>query len=613
MGNSMQLVTLDFETFYDKQYSLSKLTTEEYINDYRFEAIGVATKINENETTWCSGDHSEIQNYLDAIDWDDSIMVAHNAMFDAAILSWRFGIKPKRIADTLSMSRAIDGVNAKHSLAAAASRHNLGQKGNEVIAALGKQRKDFDTEELERYGGYCINDVELCFRLFCLYAGQFSREELEIVSLTIKMFSEPVLELDLPLLEQHLRTIQDMKAELMVAANADSEILQSNPKFAERLKTLGVTPPTKTSIRTGKTAFAFAKSDEGLQELREHPNPAVQILVSARLGVKSTIEETRTERLLGIARRTGILPVPLRYYAAHTGRWGGSDKLNMQNLPTREGNTIKQAITAPEGHVIIDADSAQIEARVLAWLAGQTDLVEAFAAGQDVYKMMAATIYSKSTADISKAERFVGKSVVLGSGYGMGAKKFKAQLWGFGVEIELDEAQRIIDTYRTNYSDIPALWKDGQACLSAIVDDQTRTLGIQPQVVYLDRSAVDEGISFVLPNKMMLSYPVLERTKDYEYSYLSKNNVRTKIYGGKVIENVCQAIARCIISWQMLKIAKKYKVALTVHDSIVCVVEEAEQEKARSYIETIMKTPPEWATGLPLNCDIGIGRSYGAC
>lgn len=609
----MQIVTLDFETFYDKQYSLTKLTTEQYIRDYRFETVGVATKINENEATWCSGDHSEIQNYLDAIDWDDSIMVAHNAMFDAAILSWQFGIKPKRIADTLSMSRAIDGVNVKHSLAAACARHGLGQKGTEVVAALGKQRKDFDTEELERYGGYCINDVELCFGLFRLYAGQFSREELEVVSLTIKMFSEPVLELDSLLLEQHLRVIRAEKAKLIALASTDRETLQSNPKFAEQLKTLGVTPPTKTSIRTGKKTFAFAKSDKALQELQEHPNHDVQVLVSARLGVKSTIEETRTERMLGIAQRTGTLPVPLRYYAAHTGRWGGSDKLNMQNLPTRKGNTIKQAITAPEGCLIVDADSAQIEARVLAWLAGQTDLVDAFAAEQDVYKIMAATIYDKPVAEISKSERFVGKSVVLGSGYGMGANKFKAQLWGFGVEIELDEAQRIISAYRSEYSDIPALWKDGQDCLCAIVDGNTRTLGVQPQVTYLDKSAIDGDVVFRLPNKMMLGYPVLERTKDFEYSYVAKNNVRTKIYGGKVIENICQAIARCIISGQMLKIAEKYKVALTVHDSIVCAIKETQREEARSYIETVMKTPPKWAAGLPLNCDIGIGRSYGEC
>ena len=609
----MQIVTLDFETFYDKQYSLSKLTTEEYINDHRFEAIGVATKINEKETTWCSGEHCEIQNYLDDIDWDNSIMVAHNAMFDAAILSWRFDIKPKIIADTLSMSRAIDGVNVKHSLAAAAARYKLGQKGTEAVTALGKQRKDFDTEELERYGKYCINDVELCFRLFRLYGKYFTSEELEIINLTIKMFSEPILELDISMLEQHLGDIKNKKAKLMAAANADRETLQSNPKFAEYLKILGIEPPTKTSPRTGKKTFAFAKNDRGMQELENHPNIAVQTLVSARIGVKSTIEETRTERLLGIAKRTGILPVPLRYYAAHTGRWGGSDKLNMQNLPTRKGNTIKKTIVAPGGHLIIDADSAQIEARVLAWLAGQDDLVEAFAEEQDVYKIMASTIYNKPISEISKTERFVGKSVVLGSGYGMGAKKFQAQLRGFEVELKFEEAKRIIDTYRDNYSQIPALWNDGQICLNAMFENQTATLGVQPQVVYVDESVISGDAGFKLPNKMMLIYPELGRTKDFQYSYLSKNNIRTKIYGGKVIENVCQAIARCIISWQMVKISKKYKVALTVHDSIVCVVKEIEKEKARSFIEKIMRTSPEWATGLPLNCDIGIGESYGEC
>lgn len=609
----MQIVTLDFETFYDKQYSLSKLTTEEYIRDHRFEAIGVATKVNEETTTWCSGTHSEIQNYLDEIDWSNSVLVAHNSMFDAAILSWHFNIKPKIVADTLSMSRAVDGVNVKHSLAAVSARHGVGRKGTEVINALGKQRKDFTAEELEQYGKYCINDVDLCFRLFCRFGKHFTLEELEIISLTIKMFSEPVLELDVPLLEQHLGDIKTKKETLMATANINSETLQSNPKFAEYLKLLGVTPPLKISPRTGKETFAFAKSDMGMQELREHPNIAVQALVAARIGVKSTIEETRTERLLGIAKRAGVLPVPLRYYAAHTGRWGGSDKLNMQNLPTRKGNTIKKAIVAPPGHLIIDADSSQIEARVLAWLAGQGDLVQAFAKEEDVYSIMASIIYNKQLSDITKSERFVGKSVILGSGYGMGAKKFQAQLHGFDVGIELGEAQRIINTYRSSYALIPALWNDGQICLNAMFDNKTATFGTQPSAIYLDASEVDGEVGFKLPNKLMLMYPKLERDKEYQYTYLSKNNTRTKIYGGKVIENVCQAIARCIISWQMAKVSKKYKVALTVHDSIVCVVKEAEEEEARSYMETTMKTSPEWAPGLPLNCDIGIGQSYGEC
>ena len=133
------------------------------------------------------------------------------------------------------------------------------------------------------------------------------------------------MELNVPVLEQHLDSVVSAKEKLMRAAKSNSEVLQSNLKFAECLRSLGVEPPTKISLRTNKKTFAFSKSDKGMTELLEHPNLTVQVLVAARIGVKSTLEETRTQRLLGIAKRAGVLPVPLRYYAAHTGRGGGSE------------------------------------------------------------------------------------------------------------------------------------------------------------------------------------------------------------------------------------------------------------------------------------------------
>ena len=605
----MQLITLDFETYYDKTYSLSKLTTEEYIRDSQFEAIGVAYKINEAPATWVSG--GDIGGALTAIDWERSILVAHNAMFDAAILSWRFGIQPNMVMDTLSMSRAIDGVNAKHSLKAVAARLGVGAKGDEVIHALGKRLVDFSPEELARYAEYCKNDAEITFKIFVEYAKNFSSQEMLVINNTIKMFSEPVLELDLSLLEGHLAAIQKHKADLISLAGADSETLQSNPKFAECLRGLGVEPPTKISPRTNKETYAFAKNDSGLTDLLEHENLAVQAVVAARLGVKSTIEETRTERLLSIGHR-GVLPVPLRYYAAHTGRWGGSDKVNLQNLPSRQGNVIKQAILAPKGYTLVESDSAQIEARVLAWLAGQTDLVEAFARGDDVYTMMACTIYNKEQEDINKDERFVGKSVVLGSGYGMGAEKFKTQLLGFKYNIELPEAKRIIQTYRSRFPAIKQLWSDGQRCLEGMIRGEHNDFGVQPQAVRMSETGKP---AFLLPSGLLLSYPELYRDVEGEYSYLAKSNdgSRIKIYGGKVVENVCQAVARCIISEQLVKISKKYKVVLTVHDSILCVVKDEEAVEAKAYIETAMREPPVWAQELPLNCEAGVGKNYGAC
>ena len=602
----VQVITIDFETYYSKKFSLSKLTTEEYINDTQFQVIGVGVKVNNNEAQWFSGTHDEIRECLQQFDWKLSCAIAHNAMFDAAILNWHFDIRPPRWVDTLSLARAVDGVHVSNSLKAACERWDVGKKGTEVVDALGKRREDFTPEDLAQYGEYCKNDCELTIRLFAeLHREEIAEEEYEAISATIKMFSEPVLHLDVGLLKNHLSEVIKTKKELMEKAKSNAEILQSNPKFAEALEELGVLPPMKTSARTGKETFAFAKSDKGLNDLMGHENPKVQALVTARLGVKSTLEETRTQRLIDIAGRIGVLPVPLKYHAAHTGRWGGSDKVNLQNLPSRGNNVIKRAIIAPKGHTLIDADSSQIEARILAWLSGQDDLVQAFANKEDVYKIMAGSIYDKQPGDITKEERFVGKTTILGCGYGMGAERFRNQLRNFGVDIELNLAQKIIDTYRQKYSKIKELWKDGQHCLRTMLQNKECSFGVIPDAVFLGESG------FVLPNNVLLEYPKLKQEHG-EFTYRARR-MNVRIYGGKVVENICQAIARCIIAYQMMRISEYYKVALTVHDSLVCVVKNEEVEEAREFIEDCMRETPDWAKGLPLDCESGIGKSYGEC
>jgi len=613
----MRCITIDFETYYDSKFSLSKLTTEEYIRHDDFQVIGVAVKINHHKPIWFSGSHKQIKRFLDECRLQESVLIAHNAMFDAAILSWIFHIEPFKWVDTMSMARAIDGVNVSVSLKSIAERYGVGVKGTEVIAALGKRRKDFTKSDLTQYGEYCKNDCNLTFDIFKIYVQQTSPVELDVIDTTIRMFSEPILRLDYDLLTEYLTNVRDKKEQLMRACVADRDTLMSNPKFADMLIRLGVTPPTKISPATQKETFAFAKTDTGMQELLDHPDDTVQALVAARLGVKSTLEETRTERFINIAER-GELPVPLRYYAAHTGRWGGSDKINLQNLPSRGNNILKNAIRAPDGYVIIDADSSQIEARVLAWLAGQEDLVEAFRQNNyekwnnvpeseqkyDVYKIMASKIYGKSIADITKPERFMGKTVILGSGYGMGASKFQVQLKTAGVELELDECESIINTYRKSYANIPVFWKKADVALRCFLDNKTIEL-TNTRAVKIEKGG------FLLPNGFILKYPSLQRT-DGGFSYLVRKE-RKKIYGGKVVENICQAVARCIIAEQLVHIAKKYKVALTVHDAVTCVVKKREAESARAYIEEAMRTAPAWAEGLPLNCESGIGESYGQC
>ena len=609
----VNLITIDFETFYEKStFSLSKLTTEEYVRSDRFEVIGVAVKVNDGETEWASGTHEQIKSWLDTYSWADSMVLAHNMMFDGLILGERFGIYPKAYADTLCMGRALHGVEVGASLGALTERYKLGAKGDEVIAASGKNREDFSEEDLSRYGDYCVNDVELTYKLFhAMLKKGFPKTEMKLIDLTLRMFVQPKLDLDLNLLEMHLADIKTKKAELLSVAEVDKEELASNPKFAELLKSLGVEPPMKISPTTGKETFALAKNDEEFKVLAEHPDVRVQALVAARLGTKSTLEETRTERFIGISKR-GLMPVPLKYYAAHTGRWGGSDSVNLQNLPSRGDNAgkLKKAIKPPEGYVIIDADSSQIEARVLAWLAEQNDLVKAFKNGEDVYRIMASAIYNKKNDEITKEERFVGKTTILGAGYGMGAQKFKAQLKTFGTEVNEDQARHIIQTYRETYPNVVRLWREAQLALEALTKDSATSLG-RDGVLAL----VPEERSIRLPSGLLLRYDGLITVRDekgIQYQYKTRYGWN-KIYGGKVIENVCQAIARCIIGEQMIRISKRYNVVLTVHDAVACIAKEEEAKEAQAYVEECMRWTPAWAEGLPVNCESGFGKSYGEC
>lgn len=424
----MSFITLDFETYYDKDYSLSKMTTEEYIRDPRFEVIGVGVKVDDNPPEWFSGTHEETKAFLDKIDWDYSAVLCHNMMFDGGILAFKFGIVPAKYFDTLCMARAIHGVDAGGSLKTLAERYQLGEKGTEVINALGKKRADFAPHELAAYASYCINDVVLTFKLFCTLLDEgFPSDELDLIDLTLRMYTQPVLRVDDAMLVERLQDIQQEKAALLrslmdvVDAKDTDEVrakMASNPQFAEVLRSFGVEPPMKTSLITGKETYALAKTDEGFIALQEHENPIIQQLCAVRLGTKSTIEESRVERFLGVgARNRGLLPIPLKYYGAHTGRWSGQDSVNFQNLPSRDKKkkTLKNSIVAPPGHMVINCDSSQIEARVLAWLAGQNDVVKQFANGEDVYSIFATKIYKQPISKDNPVERFVGKTC-LGAG-----------------------------------------------------------------------------------------------------------------------------------------------------------------------------------------------------
>jgi len=619
----MSFVTLDFETYYAKDFSLTKLTTEEYIRSSQFEVIGVAIKIDDAQPEWFSGDHKEIKKRLDQIDWSESALLCHNTMFDGAILSFIFNIVPAYYFDTLCMARAKHGVDVSGSLANLVKMYDLGEKGTEVIDAIGKRRKDFNPVDLHRYGNYCINDVDLTFKLFNLFIeDHFPQKELDLIDMTLRMYTQPVLEVHDAMLVERLEEVKNEKSELLaglqgrLGCGTEEEVRQklaSNPQFAAVLADLNVPVPMKISPTTGKETFALAKNDEGFIELLEHEDPFIQQLCAVRLGTKSTIEESRIERFIGIgARNKGLLPIPLKYYGAHTGRWAGTDSVNFQNLPSRDKKkkTLKRSIMAPAGHVVINCDSSQIEARVLAWLAGQDDVTEQFRNGEDVYSIFATKIYKQPITKANPVERFVGKTCILGLGYGTGAKKLQHTLKTQppGADLPEDECKRIVDLYRESNHMITDLWRECDNTLTHLSSwpHQLRPYSIGKEGVV---NITSSGIC--LPNELFIRYPDL-RLNDKKYIYKSRRGV-TSIWGGAMVENIVQALARIIVGEQMLKIKERYRPVLTVHDAAVVVVPKEEVDEALAFIVQVMSTPPEWAVDLPVACEAKFGQSYGDC
>lgn len=625
MADVPKLVTVDFETFYDKDFSLSKMTTESYIRDPRFQVIGVSIKYGHYPSDWFAGADAEAA--LRRIDWSDKMVLAHNTAFDGAIMAWHYGLpSPAMWLDTMSMARPKHGLTCGVSLAALAKHYELGVKGTEVVQAMGKRLEDFTPGDLAQYGRYCCNDSDLEYALFKELVKGYPVGELRTIDQLLRMFIEPVLELDKPKLEQHLANVKAKKAELMARVAFEREVLMSDDKFAAALETLGVEPPTKLSVAKSKKAnedaytWAFAKTDTDFIDLLEHDDIEVQALVAARLGNKTTIEETRTERLIGISER-GTIPIMLNYYGGHTGRASGGDKINPQNFSAErnnKGGEIRAAILAPDDHVVCAGDSSQIECRTLAYVAGQEDLLEDFRQKRDIYSLFATDIYGRLVVKANKTERHVGKTCILGLGFQTGAKKLRHTLASKEprVYVDLEVAKSYVDTYRMRFHKIPMLWTHAQQMIEAICfDTGPYYIGPGDGVIWGDK----EGIH--LPNGMLIRYPGLE-FDGKEYTYQNRRKT-AKLYGGACTENFIQALARIIVFDQMLEIGKRlkarrkemgwghYRVALSLHDEVVGVVPDFDAEWCKSMMEEEMSIAPAWAPTLPIACEVAYGKSYG--
>lgn len=613
----MKTIVLDFETYYDNDFSLRKLTPVEYILDPRFETIGCAVR-DDGNTFWL--EPHQLVDYLAKLPPKVAV-VSHNALFDMCILAWKFNYVPHMMIDTLGMARAWLGHELKSlSLNSVAMHLNLGLKGNTVHKVAGMGIAAIKAAGFyEEYAEYSCNDADLCWQIYrALVADGYPVNEIAVMDTVLRCAVQPKFKLDATLLAEHLHMVRVEKENLLQRTGLTSrDDLMSNDKFAEALRRLGAEPPMKTSLVTGKQAYAFAKTDPDFIEMEEHPDPMVQALVSARLGIKSTIEETRTERLMRIANltwqgnETGLLPMPLRYSGAHTHRLSGDWKLNMQNLPARGNNKIRSSIVAPPGHQVLAVDSAQIEARIVAWFCGQESLVKQFDKGEDVYSSFASEVFGRPITKADKAERFIGKTAVLGLGYGLGWEKFQRTIKlqskaNTGQEIVMDDkqAQLIVSKYRELYSDITSMWGTLNSAITLMTDKKCY-IELAPITIWHE--------SIKLPSGLYLHFHDLQSVDGrWKFTYGGKPK---DLYGGKMLENIVQALARICIMDAAIRIRKQSSsdvwLNLQVHDELVYVVPDEQVHEYKKIVLDEMNRRPSWAPDLPLASEAAWGKSFG--
>ena len=614
----MGIVTADFETFYTKDYSLRRRSEVEYILAPEFQTILCALKVGERPVFVCTGER-ETRKALASIDWDNAALLSHNTRFDGAILAWRYGIVPRLYLDTLSMARALThAYTGSSSLAKVAEHLGLVAKGDAVVRAMGMRLEAFGAAQLDEYREYCAHDTELCRTIFDRFinVNRFPRSELKLIDLSLRMFIAPQARLDAAKLSAHLDRVRTERAEARARIEyMDRGVFSSNERFAKLLQAHGVDVPVKVSQTTGEVTYALAKNDRAFKELcaDEDLSPEVQVFLQVRLGEKSTIEETRSATLLKLALASGgACTVPYRYYGAHTGRFSGDGGFNFANL--KRGSPIRDAIAAPAGHRIVHRDASQIEARMLAHLASCHTLLTAFREGRDVYSEFASRFYRRQITRADTRERFVGKTSVLGLGYGCGPDKFRHVLFigsgGVSVEFDPADAVALVQLYRSDYAEVPALWWRAQHVLESMLTPPEREIAPEPlPVVRVDGDAI------TLPNGLAIRYPNLRR------SYDPRTNAKTiiydgaygvrRIYGPKLIENVTQALARIVVTDIMLRVscATGRHPIMSTYDSLDYCVPEGDVIAFDALLEAEFKVAPPWAATLPLASEGGWGAS----
>lgn len=601
----MNIITLDFETFFDDEYSLKKMTTEAYVRDKRFEVHGCGVRYSDGTQKWIDGHDFPAR----LPDLSDYILLAHHAHFDGLILSHHFGIRPAAWLDTLSMARMLLGNHLPASLEALAKHFNLAPKNVPYNLFKGKHWHELSAETQALVADGCLHDVNLTWTIFNRLAAAFPAEEYRIVDMTVRMFTEPVLQGDVELLARVWMDEERRKEGLLARLGVDEDALQSSDRFADLLRGEGIEPERKP----GKNGpiYAFAKTDDFMKELAEDDGIPGD-LARARLGVRSTIDQTRAERLGWMARR-GALPVYLRFCGAHTLRWSGGDSVNWHNL--RRGSDLRTAVGAPEGYLLIVYDLKSIEFILLNTLAGQWDIVEKFKAGVDIYVENASAFYGEPVSPEDKPRRGLGKQIELSCGYGAGADSIKATAkkgqYGPPLLLTDEESLRARDVYRNSHPAVDRYWRSGGRIISRIASDFAEPLAWGPLTIRNKR--------VFLPNGAPIIYDTLEyHTPEGEddpwpegWRYKTRQGWK-KIYGAALVAETTQALARVLLSQALLRIQDRagLRPAWLTHDDAVFVVPVDKSDELAEIVREELERPPVWLPALPVKVEGGVSERY---
>jgi DNA polymerase len=609
------LLTIDFETYWTADYTLSKMSTEEYVRDARFHAFGAAVKYGNAPSRWVDG--ADLPAFFAGVPWGDVAVLCQHAQFDGLILSHHFGVRPALWVDTLSMAR-MALPRQRHSLEELARHFELPPKGKEVN--LTKGLRELPPDVYTKLAAYSCHDTDLTYSVFTRLRPSIPPSEFPVIDQTIRLFTEPKLRLNKPRARKLLASVIRSKRSALRRLGVTKDQLSSTDKFAALLdERFGI----EVEMKAGKPKAdgtlrwlpALAKTDPFMKSLLEHDNPDIQALAALRLQVKSTLEETRLYRMLSMHER-GPMAVYLKFAGAHTMRWSGGDKMNWQNFP--RGSELRKTIEAPPGYVIVVVDLSQIEARMLNTLAEQWDAVDLFANG-DPYCTMATDVYERPILKKEHPkERHVGKVLVLGCGYGMGGPKLRTTLragalGGPPIIVDLDTAKMYVAKYRARHPKVVQYWGQAETAIQ-LLDARVENQPWGPMVI--DRGYIR------LPNGTALDYTGIVREEGEWRMRDRKGNLMRnqfgqpiRLYGGLMTENVDQALSRVVYSQALVEmeraeVLRRWPLVMSTHDEGAFLAPEREAEECQKTVIEFMTRRPSWLPQIPLAAEGGYDVCY---